>query len=67
MAADRLRQVVDETFPEFGQRLRQEMNTYSGGTRSEYRPRPGSYAAGKFTEGAEIPPRPEGTYREPLR
>lgn len=64
MAADRLRGMVDESFPEFGQRLRQEMNTSS---RAEHRYSPGSYRAGSYTEGGEIPPRPEGVYREPLR
>lgn len=36
MAADRLRGLVEESFPEFGDRLRREMNTNSGGTARRY-------------------------------
>jgi ElaB/YqjD/DUF883 family membrane-anchored ribosome-binding protein len=67
LATDRVRGIVDESFPEFGQRLRQEMDTASSRSRSEPRYNPSSYTAGSYAEGAQIPPQPEGVYREPLR
>lgn len=36
MAADRLRGLVEESFPEFSDRLRREMNTNSGATAKQY-------------------------------
>ena len=53
MAADRLRGIVDESFPDFGERLRREMNTSSGTTAGRYDPsRTGSSAGSGMGESA---------------
>jgi hypothetical protein len=60
MAAERLQGLVDETFPEFGQRLRQEMNNKSSVPRTEF----GSSSSG--LPPASTSSRSEQAYREPL-
>jgi ElaB/YqjD/DUF883 family membrane-anchored ribosome-binding protein len=58
MAADRLRGIVDESFPNFGERLRREMNTSSGTTPGRYdASRTGSSAGTGMSESA---------YRRPI-